>query len=132
METLLGRRRYFPELQPGSSAPHGVRQSAERMAINAPIQGTAADIIKIAMIQLHRALEARGLQARIILQVHDDLVLETPSDERKEVSLLMRDIMEAAVQLHVPLKVDFKIGSNWGEMASVSVEPAALSNAHSL
>jgi len=123
VETLLGRRRYFPELQPGSNASHNARQSAERMAINAPIQGTAADIIKIAMIQLHRALEARDLQARIILQVHDDLVLETPDDEKDEVSHLMRDVMESAVRLDVPLKVDFKIGPNWGEMESASIEP---------
>jgi len=125
VETLLGRKRYFPELQPGSNAPHNVRQSAERMAINAPIQGTAADIIKIAMIRLHRALEERGLRARIILQVHDDLVLETPDDERAEVSVLMQDIMENAVHLQVPLKVDFKIGPNWGEMESVSVGTTA-------
>ncbi len=101
------------------------------MAINAPIQGTAADIIKIAMVQLHRALEARGLQARMILQVHDDLVLETPDDERKEISLLMRNIMEGAVRLHVPLKVDFQIGPNWGEMESVSIDPAAGPSARS-
>jgi len=124
VETLLGRRRYFPELQSESNASFNARQSAERMAINAPIQGTAADIIKIAMVRLHRALEERGLRARIILQVHDDLVLETPDDERTAVSLLMQDTMEGAVHLNVPLKVDFKIGTNWGEMEPVGVNVA--------
>jgi len=120
VETLLGRRRYFPELQEGSRAPHNVRQAVERMAINAPIQGTAADIIKIAMIRLHRALQERGLRARMILQVHDELVVEAPDDERLTVSSLMREVMESAFELKAPLKADLKMGQNWEEMEPVS------------
>jgi DNA polymerase-1 len=116
VETLLGRRRYFPELQPGSRATHNVRQSAERMAINAPIQGTAADIIKIAMIRLHRALQERGLRARMILQVHDELVVEAPDEEAATVASLMRQVMESAFDLKAPLKADLKIGQNWEEV----------------
>jgi len=116
VETLLGRRRYFPELQPGSRAPHNVRQAAERMAINAPIQGTAADIINIATIHLHRALQERGLRARMILQVHDELVVEAPDDEVEIVAPLMREVMENAFELKAPLKADLKVGQNWGEM----------------
>ncbi|NLE44083.1 MAG: DNA polymerase I [Chloroflexi bacterium] len=126
VETLLGRRRYFPELQPGSQAPHVVRQGAERMAINAPIQGSAADIIKMAMIRLYEALQGRGLGARLILQVHDDLVLETPDDEITVVAPLMREIMESAFDLDAPLKADFKIGRNWEEMQPVVVEPGSV------
>jgi DNA polymerase-1 len=116
VETLLGRRRYFPELQPGSKALHNVRQAAERMAINAPIQGTAADIIKIAMIRLHRALQERDLRARMILQVHDELVIEAPEDEAATVAPLMRQVMENAFDLKAPLKADLKVGQNWEEM----------------
>jgi len=116
VETLLGRRRYFPELQPGSKAPYNVRQSAERMAINAPIQGTAADIINIATIRLHSALRERGMQARMILQVHDELVVEALDEEVMAVATLMRDIMEHAFELRAPLKADLKVGQNWDEM----------------
>jgi len=116
VETLLGRRRYFPELQLGSKAPHTVRQSAERMAINAPIQGTAADIINIATIHLHRALRERGLRARMILQVHDELVVEAPDEEVATVAPLMREVMENAFDLKAPLKADLKVGQNWEEM----------------
>ncbi len=116
VETLLGRRRYFPELLPGSKAPHNTRQAAERMAINAPIQGTAADIIKIAMIDLHQALHEHGLRARMILQIHDELVVEAPDDEADVVKTLMRQIMESAFELDAPLKVDLKAGQNWEEI----------------
>jgi DNA polymerase-1 len=116
VETLLGRKRYFPELLPGSRASHNARQAAERMAINAPIQGTAADIIKIAMIHLHRALQEQSLRARMTLQVHDELVLETPNDEVETVKTLIRQVMENAFELKVPLKVDLKVGQNWEEM----------------
>jgi DNA polymerase-1 len=120
VETLLGRRRYFPELQPGSKASHYVRQAAERMAINAPIQGTAADIIKIAMIRLHRALRERGLRSRMILQVHDELIVEAPAGEVATVAPLMRDVMEGAFGLDAPLKVDLKRGQNWEEMGAMA------------
>jgi DNA polymerase-1 len=120
VETLLGRRRYFPELQRGSKASHYVRQAAERMAINAPIQGTAADIIKIAMIRLHRALRERGLRSRMILQVHDELIVEAPAGEVATVAPLMRDVMEGAFGLDAPLKVDLKRGQNWEEMEAMA------------
>jgi DNA polymerase-1 len=120
VETLLGRRRYFLELQPGSKAPHHVRQAAERMAINAPIQGTAADIIKIAMIRLYQALLERGLRSRMILQVHDELIVEAPDDEIATVAPLMREVMEDAFEIEVPLKVDLKVGQNWEEMEPIN------------
>jgi DNA polymerase-1 len=121
VETLLGRRRYFAELQPGSKASHNVRQSAERMAINAPIQGTAADIIKIAMIRLHQALLEQGLRSRMILQVHDELIVEAPDEEMATVAPLMREIMENAFELKVPLQVDLKVGQNWEEMEPIKL-----------
>ena len=116
VETLLGRRCYFPELLPGSRANHHVRMAVERAAINAPIQGTAADIINIATIRLHRALRERDLRARMILQVHDELVVEAPEDEVKIVAPLMRQVMEDAFELEAPLQVDLKTGENWEEM----------------
>ncbi len=111
--TLLGRRRYMPEL---TSSNGGVRQAAERAAINAPVQGTAADIIKIAMIRVHRALRERKLAARMLLQVHDELVFELPESEVEEVDALVCEIMESAYPMHVPLKVETKHGLSWGEM----------------
>ena len=120
VETLLGRRRYFPELQPGSNASHRARQAAERMAINAPIQGTAADIIKIAMIRLWRVLREHNSRSRMILQVHDELIVEAPDEELDTVVPLMREVMEDAFELEAPLKVDFKVGQNWGEMENRS------------
>ncbi len=116
VETLLGRRRYFPELKSTAPMHAQARAAAERMAINMPIQGTAADIIKIAMVRLQRALDARGLKAKLILQVHDELVLECPEAELEEVSALVKSTMEGALQLDAPLKVDIKHGRNWGEM----------------
>jgi DNA polymerase-1 len=119
VETLLGRRRYFPELQPGSRAVHNVRQSAERMAINAPIQGTAADIIKIAMIRLSVALRERRLETRMILQVHDELIVEAPDGEVAAAGQLAREVMENAFELQAALKVDLSVGQNWLEMEAV-------------
>ena len=116
VETLLGRRRYFPELQSDRKAHAGLRAAAERMAINMPIQGTAADIIKIAMIRLHDELQKRQLRSRQLLQVHDELLLETPDSELDQVSALVIEIMEQAYRLKVPLKVDCKAGHNWGQM----------------
>ena len=114
VQTLLGRRRYFPELQ-HASRNIAARNSAEREAINMPIQGSAADIIKIAMIRLHRELHARKLNARMILQVHDELVLECPEDETNTVAPLVREIMENAYTLEAKLKVDVTVGQNWDE-----------------
>ena len=119
VETLLGRRRYFPEFKTKDKAHAGLRRAAERMAINAPIQGSASDIIKIAMIRLYRAMKERGLRSRMILQVHDELVLEVPRQELEEVKPLVRGIMEGAMKLDIPLKVDMEIGPNWLDMEKV-------------
>ncbi len=121
VETLMGRRRYFPELQPDSKASHYARQAAERMAINAPIQGTAADIIKIAMIRLHRTLQEKGARSKMILQVHDELIVEAPEEDVLSMAELMRDIMEGAFDLDAPLRVDLKTGQNWEEMAPLEL-----------
>ncbi len=116
VETLLGRKRYFPELMADRKTNANMRAAAQRMAINHPIQGTAADIIKIAMIRLHKSLLERGLASRMILQVHDELVLEVPDDEVQQVSQLVKDTMEGAFELGAALKVDIKVGRHWGEM----------------
>jgi DNA polymerase-1 len=121
VETLLGRRRYFPVLKTtatGSQA-YAIRQAAERAAINHPIQGTAADIIKIAMVRLFRALQEDGYKARITLQVHDELVLEVPVDELIAVGRLVRETMESAYDLSAPLRVDMEAGPNWYELTSL-------------
>jgi DNA polymerase-1 len=119
VETLRGRRRYFPELQSTRRAFAGRRAAAQRQAINAPIQGTAADILKIAMIRLDRELTERKLAARMVLQVHDEVVLEVPKDELDEVSALTRAVMEQAYKLDVPLKVDAEVGENWFDMHGI-------------
>ncbi len=116
VSTLLGRRRYFPELRSTSRAHGQVKRAAERMAINMPIQGSAADIIKLAMIRLHKGLKEEGLASRMILQVHDELVLEVPEGEVEAVATLVRETMEGAYDLRAPLKVDIKVGKNWEEM----------------
>ncbi|MCB0074177.1 MAG: DNA polymerase I, partial [Caldilineaceae bacterium] len=112
VETLLGRKRFFPELLSGR-LPYNQRMAVERAAINAPIQGTAADIMKIAMIRLHERLRTDGLHARMLLQVHDELVLEVPPEEVETVAALVRDVMEHAYTLDVPLKADVETGPNW-------------------
>ena len=118
VETLLGRRRYFPILKNrGGNAAD--RQQAERAAINHPIQGTAADIIKIAMVRLHAALRQRGLRSQMLLQVHDELVLEAPDAELSEVAALVREVMEGAYHLDAGLKVDLEAGPNWFELEKV-------------
>ncbi len=115
VQTLLGRRRYFPELQRGVNDV-SARNAAEREAINHPIQGSAADIIKIAMVRLHHELHARNLRARMILQVHDELVLECPDDQVDVIVPLVRQVMENAYPLESKLKVDVAVGQNWDEM----------------
>ncbi|HJX61584.1 MAG TPA: DNA polymerase I, partial [Dehalococcoidia bacterium] len=112
-ETLLGRRRYFPEIRQANAV---VRQAAERAAVNMPVQGTAADIIKIAMNRIDAELEARRLKSRMTLQVHDELIFECPAAELDEVRKLALDIMPRSLEMKVPLKVDTKVGKNWGEM----------------
>ena len=114
--TLLGRRRPIPEV---NSPAYPVRQAAERMAINAPIQGTAADIIKLAMIRLDEALRARGLPNALLLQVHDELLLEVPRTRLAEIAELTRETMASAFPISVPLKVDVSAGPNWDEMEKV-------------
>ncbi len=120
VETLLGRRRYFPQLTSGAVAlPEAARARAEREAVNAPVQGTAADIIKLAMIRLPAALEQAGLAARMLLQVHDELVLECPKSELGPTASLVQQVMQQAITLRVPLKTDAKAGSNWADMTPV-------------
>lgn len=107
--TLLGRRRFLPDI---NSTNRNQREFAERTAINTPIQGTAADIIKLAMLRVHRELALRKLQARMLLQIHDELVLEVPEQELDEVSRLLKNHMEAAMSLRVPLVVHLSHGQN--------------------
>lgn len=115
--TMYGRRRYLPEL---NAQPGGARAQAERIAINTPIQGTAADLIKLAMIRLDRVLKQRGLAARMILQVHDELLLEAPKEEWREAAELAKREMEGVAELKIPLKVELKSGPNWAEMSGTA------------
>lgn len=110
--TMLGRRRHLPDI---NSSNFNQRSFAERTAMNTPIQGTAADIIKKAMIDVHKALAASHLKTRILLQVHDELVLEAPADELEQVKVLVKSCMESAVALRVPLSADVKYAKNWAE-----------------
>jgi DNA polymerase-1 len=111
-ETLLGRRRYLPDL---TSDNRQRREMAERMALNAPIQGSAADIIKVAMLKVDAALESEGLASRMLLQVHDELVFEVAQGEREGLEALVRREMGAAAELAVPLEVSVGIGRTWHE-----------------
>ncbi|MCH8988372.1 MAG: DNA polymerase I [Chloroflexi bacterium] len=113
VETLLGRRRYLPDI---NSSNFNVRGGAERMAINMPIQGTAADIMKLAMIRVQKRLDEEGLRTKMLLQVHDELVFETPKEEMDALKDLVFDEMPAAMDLTVTLKVDAKWGLTWGDM----------------
>jgi len=110
--TLFNRRRYLPEI---NSSNRPLRQFAERTAINTPIQGTAADLIKIAMIRIHKRIHEEGFSTNMILQVHDELVFETPDAEREPVSKLIREEMEGAMEMSVPLEVSITWGKTWGE-----------------
>jgi DNA polymerase-1 len=112
-ETLFGRRRYLPEI---NSANANVRQAAERAAINMPIQGTNADIMKIAMARVYQEMERRGLRSLMVLQVHDELIFECPYAELAEMQALVLEIMPRAAELAVPLRVDVKAGKTWGDM----------------
>lgn len=108
--TMYQRRRYLPELK---STNKNIQAFGERMAMNAPIQGTAADIIKIAMVNVHKALKEKGLKAKLILQVHDELIIECPENEKELVSEILRYEMENAAKLSLPLKVDLETGKSW-------------------
>jgi DNA polymerase-1 len=124
--TLLGRKRQIPELHAANAV---LRGAGERMAINMPIQGTAADIVKIAMIRLEERLAAGGFAARMLLQVHDELLLEVPQSEVDRLVPLLRETMETALPLDVPLTVDVKIGTSWESMSPLSHQDAALAEA---
>ncbi len=110
--TLMNRRRVIPEL---SSKNYMIRSSGERMALNTPIQGTAADILKKAMVELYEELNKRKLKSKILLQVHDELILNVKNDELEEVKKMVKEIMENTYTLSVPLKVEVEVGSNWYE-----------------
>ena len=106
----MGRRRYLPEFQSGN---YNLRSFGERCAMNSPIQGTAADIIKLAMIKVHDALREGGFGAKLIMQVHDELIVEAPQAEAERVRALLKDCMEGVYPMSVPLKTDINIGGDW-------------------
>ena len=112
VETMLGRRRYLLDI---NNKNRNVRMFAERMAINAPIQGSAADMIKVAMINLHREMKRRAMKSRMLLQVHDELVFEAHRDEVDELRALVIDLMTHAMQTRVPIEVETGTGMNWLE-----------------
>ena len=112
MSTVFGRRRPVPEL---SSSNYMQRQFGERIAMNAPIQGTAADVMKIAMVRVDRELKRQGLASRIVLQVHDELLLEVPFAEEEQVKALVREAMMGAARMAVPLEIEIQAGKSWYE-----------------
>ncbi len=124
--TLLGRRRAIPELQARNAA---LRGAGERMAINMPIQGTAADIVKIAMIRVDERLRSEGFHARLLLSVHDELLLEVPVEEVERLAEMVRATMEGALPLDVPLTVDIKVGTDWESMTPLTRHDAVLAEA---
>jgi DNA polymerase-1 len=126
VETLLGRKRQIPELRASNPA---LRGAGERMAINMPIQGTAADIQKIAMIRTDARVHEAALRARLLLSVHDELLFETPRDEVEPLAALVRETMESALPLSVPLVVDVKVGDDWESMAPLTREDAIAAEA---
>ena len=112
VETLFHRRRYIPELKSNS---YVVRQFGSRAAMNTPIQGTAADIMKIAMIDVFNKLKAAKLKSKIVLQVHDELIIETKLEEKEQVEIILKESMENATKLKIPLKVELSVANNWYE-----------------
>jgi DNA polymerase I len=116
ISTMFGRRRYVSDI---GSSNFNRRTAAERIAINMPLQGTAADIMKIAMIRMHRELNDHGYQARMILQVHDELLFETPESEIEPLAVLVRDVMENVAELKVPLVTEVSVGDNWEELEPI-------------
>jgi DNA polymerase-1 len=113
VRTLFGRMRPIPDMESRNPNQRGF---AERTAVNTPLQGTAADLIKLAMISIDRKLTERGLKTRMVLQVHDELLFEVPANETEEVEKLVREEMEGVVKLDVPLVADIALGSNWKEL----------------
>jgi len=118
VETLGGFKRYVLELRSNNQV---VRKLGERIAVNSPIQGTAADIIKKAMVGISNKLQVTGNKTKMILQVHDELVFEIPEDELKQVAPIIKQIMETAFPLSVPLVVELKVGKNWGQMKPLKI-----------
>jgi DNA polymerase-1 len=114
VETVMGRRVHVPEINSGNGLR---RQAAERAAINGPLQGSAADIIKKAMIDVYHWIESSGTsnEIKMIMQVHDELIFEAPKKNAEEVMLTMKDMMEKTVKLDIPLIADAAIGNNWNE-----------------
>ena len=111
--TILGRRRPIPDIRSRNRARRGF---AERTAINTPIQGSAADLIKLAMVRLHRRIMREGLASRIILQVHDELVFEIPPEEEDCMVQVVKEEMEGVMELKVPLKVEIDVGESWAHV----------------
>ena len=109
-KTLFGRRREMPEL---SSSNYNTRSFGERVAMNMPIQGTAADIIKLAMVRVHNGLKERGYKAKLILQIHDELIIDAPREEAESVAVLLKECMESVVALKVPLIAEVHMGHSW-------------------
>jgi DNA polymerase-1 len=116
VKTIIGRIRYIPELRSSSVQ---IRNAGERMALNTPVQGTSADIIKIAMINVYNELKIKAYKSLMLLQVHDDLLLEVPLEEKESIISVIKDKMEKAVRLDVPLLIDIKVGNNWGEIKKI-------------
>jgi len=114
--TLLGRRRYIPEI---NNKNMGIRQFAQRQAVNTPIQGTASDLIKLAMIKISSRIKEKGLKAKMVLQIHDELVFDLPLSELDDFCPMVKDKMEQVMNLDVPIKVDMKQGKNWLEMEPI-------------
>ena len=108
--TMFGRRRYIPELTSGKAM---LRAFGERVAMNSPIQGSSADIIKLAMINVHKALKAEGLDARLILQIHDELIVEAHKDCAQRAAQILKNEMENVVSLTVPLTVELNVANSW-------------------
>jgi DNA polymerase-1 len=111
--TLLHRRRYLPDIQSPTVA---IRQATERMAVNTPLQGTAADVIKVSMIHIQNRIEELGFSSRMIMQVHDELVFEVPEEELPKAIPMIQYEMETVMNLSVPLKVSIHSGKNWAEV----------------
>ena len=110
--TLTGRERPIPEL---SNKNQAIRSAAERLAVNTPLQGTAADLIKMAMISLQKAIEEKKLKGSMILQIHDELIFEVPDEEVAAFKKLVKEKMEHVIELHVPIEVHIAVGKNWAE-----------------
>ena len=110
--TLFNRKRNIPELK---NTVYTIRQSGERIALNTPIQGTAADIIKLAMVKVYKALKENNLKTKMIIQVHDELIFDVPKEELEQVKKIVTDVMDNVCPLNVPLAIDINYGKNWAE-----------------